>query len=493
MLRRLSMLPLLITLLIGTVAMGMAPVATTRAQGTSGDHVLRIEYNSYPETLDPPQINDSAQIAVGALAFEGLTRIDAELQTVPGAAESWDFSPDGLTLTFHLREDLVYSDGSPLTAERFRFPIERVCDPRTASPWAPTFFDIAGCEAFFTSLDPEGDDTEATPADATENTVWTVARANLGVRALDERTLELRLVRPAAYMPTALSLFVFWPVKQELIDAGGADWWRDPANLVSNGPFRIESLGNDTDVPSQMVFAANDRYWGGRPKVDRIEYIMANEDRTATQRLEAYRQGEIDMVWLAYEAFPLVEADPELARDLLFAPRAATFHLAFTLTREPFQDPKVREAFAYGFDPQKARQALADSSYGGPERLPEITWYYWGDGAEGIASRQGGEWLAAQYRAVLGIEIRLVEVTDDEWSALHENSETRPQFGEWAWFQDYPDPQNWLSTYWTCDATVNGIEGGYCNPELDALLAWADAELDPETRLALYEEAGHLL
>ena len=529
MLRRLSMLPLLIMLLIGTVAMGMAPVATTRAQGTSGDHVLRIEYNSYPDTLDPPQINDSAQIAVGALAFEGLTRIDAELQTVPGAAESWDFSPDGLTLTFQLREDLVYSDGSPLTAERFRFPIERVCDPRTASPWAPTFFDIAGCEAFFTSPDLEGDDTEATPADATENTVWTVARANLGVRALDERTLELRLVRPAAYMPTALSLFVFWPVKQELIDAGGADWWRDPANLVSNGPFRIESLGNDTDVPSQMVFAANDRYWGGRPKLDRIEYVMANEDRTATQRLEAYRQGEIDMVWLAYEAFPLVEADPELARDLLFAPRAATFHLAFTLTREPFQDPKVREAFAYGFDreafcrviqysictpalswippgvpghietdafafdPQKARQALADSSYGGPERLPEITWYYWGDGAEGIASREGGEWLAAQYRAVLGIEIRLVEVTDDEWTALHENPETRPQFGEWAWFQDYPDPQNWLSTYWTCDATVNGIEGGYCNPELDALLAQADAELDPETRLALYEEAGHLL
>jgi len=213
----------------------------------------------------------------------------------------------------------------------------------------------------------------------------------------------------------------------------------------------------------------------------------------------------------------------------LFAPRAATFHLAFTLTREPFQDPKVREAFAYGFDreafcrviqysictpalswippdvpghietdtfafdPQKARQALADSSYGGPERLPEITWYHWGDGAEGIASRQGGEWLATQYRAVLGIEIRLVEVTDDEWTALHENPETRPQFGEWAWFQDYPDPQNWLSTYWMCDATVNGIEGGYCNPELDALLARADAELDPETRLALYEEAGHLL
>jgi oligopeptide transport system substrate-binding protein len=221
--RRLFMVPLLMALLLATVAMGLAPVATTWAQAASGDHVLRIEFNSYPETLDPPQINESAPIAIGALAFEGLTRIDAESQTVPGAAASWDFSPDGLTLAFHLHEGLVYSDGSPLTAERFRYPIERACDPRTASPWAPTFFDIAGCEAFFTSLESGSGDAEATPAEATDDAVWAAARANLGVRALDDRTLEIRLVKPVAYMPTALSLFVLWPVKQELIEAGGPD------------------------------------------------------------------------------------------------------------------------------------------------------------------------------------------------------------------------------------------------------------------------------
>jgi oligopeptide transport system substrate-binding protein len=156
--------------------------------------------------------------------------------------------------------------------------------------------------------------------------------------------------------------------------------------------------------------------------------------------------------------------------------------------------PGFFETDAYAYDPVKARLALASSSYGGPEGLPEIIWHYSSEpGQKGLTSRVGAEWLAAQYRAVLGVELTLVPLSPDEWSPLIDNPATRPQILDWGWFQDYPDPQDWLSVYWTCNSTVYASLAGYCNPEFDALVARADAEPDPEDRLALYEEAGRLL
>jgi oligopeptide transport system substrate-binding protein len=506
--------PVLVALLLGSLVQGAA--RSSAAQDTTADHVLRIEYNSYPDTLDPQLMYDINQDMVAGLYFEGLTRIDEELATAPAAAESWQFSPDGTTITFILREGLTYSDGSPLTAERFRYAIERTCDPRLASGNASFLFVVAGCEAFFTSLE-DGDDAAT----------YETARSALGVRAVDERTLEIDLASPAAYFPSLASMSMFFPAKRELIEAGGAEWWRDPANLIGNGPFQVTDLGNDTDTPSKMTFVANEHYWGGRPKLDRIEYVMYNALRTPEERFDSYLAGEIDMVWMNYEASAAVEADPVLSRHVLRYPRGATIHLPFNIEKEPFTDRKVREAFAYGFDreafcreiehdfcrptwswippgvpgaiggeafafdPERARQALADSSYGGPAGLPEIVWYYSADpGAEGLGSRPGAEWLAAQYRAVLGVEITLVPVKDDEWDALLADPETSPQWDTYGWFQSYPDPQYWLSLYWTC-AAENPYS--YCNPELDALLARADAELDPERRIALYEDAERLL
>ena len=433
---RLTPVPLFLALLLSPLVLTWLPA--TAAQDASGERVLRIEKSGYPDTLDPQLAYDTSQDMIIGLGFEGLTRIDDELNTVPAAAESWEFSPDGLILTFHLRDGLTYSDGTPLTAERFRYAIARTCDPQLDSFNSSLLFVIAGCEAFFTSLDAIEDGEAGTPgaADATAADAYETARANVGVRAVDDQTLELRLSRPAVYVPALASMAMFFPAKQELIEGGGEEWWRDSANLVGNGPFVIAELGNDTDRPSRMVFTANEHYWAGRPTLDRIEYVMANVDQTAEERLDAYRRGEVDMVWLGYDALAAVEADPELARDLVQLPRAATIHLALNVHKEPFTDPKVREAFAFGFDragfcrqiqhdfceptlswiapgtpgyvptdayafdPQKAREALAASTYGGPETLPQVTWYYSADaGAEGLGSQMGAEWLAAQYRA----------------------------------------------------------------------------------------------
>ena len=172
----------------------------TPAATTAQAHVLRIGRVGLPPTFDP-QRNDWSFV-VPSLAYEGLTKLDEDLNVVPAAAESWEFSDDGLTVTFHLRDGLTYNDGSPLTAERFRYAVERACDPSTAAPYVNFVFVIAGCEAFATSL-PASEGEEGTPVatpGADELAAYEAARANLGVRAPDDRTLEDR-PRPSSRVP----------------------------------------------------------------------------------------------------------------------------------------------------------------------------------------------------------------------------------------------------------------------------------------------------
>jgi oligopeptide transport system substrate-binding protein len=218
---------------------------------------------------------------------------------------------------------------------------------------------------------------------------------------------------------------------------------------------------------------------------------------------------------------PSLEADPELSRDLVALPIAGTVYFQFNLTREPFQDPKMREAFsyafdreaycrqryglctptlsmippgvtgsietnAYAFDPEKARQALAESSYGGPEHVPEITWYY-EKGSD--ADLLNAQWYYEQFRQVLGIELTLVPIDGEAWDALYGDPATLPQF-HWSVWWAGADLRSWF-VIWRCTSTFGGE--GYCNPALDTLLDRADAELDPETSIALYEEAGRML
>jgi oligopeptide transport system substrate-binding protein len=506
---------LLLALLLPSVA------SVSAAQETTGNKVLRVRMPFWPDTLDPQKTSYIQEIAVSALDYEGLTRLNENLETVPAAAESWEFNDDGTVLTFHLREGLVYNDGSPLTAENFRFAIERACDPNTAAVYAGILFDIVGCEAFYTSLTaPEASAGDATPG-ATEvgtDAAYETAKAGLGVQVLDDRTLEVHLTHPAPYFPTIATTWVFYPVKPESLEAGEG-WAQDPARRIGNGPYHMTSFAGD----QQIGFAANEHYWAGRPKLDGIDYVYIEDPQVA---LEAYRVGDLDITQLAPTEIPEVENDPALSREMVKTPLAFTMNLSFDLKQEPFQDQKVREAFAYGFDretycaevrsgdcvpafswipsgvpgyietdafafdPEKARQALAESSYGGAENLPEIKYFYSSDDP---AEAERAEWLAGNYREVLGIELTLEPVDSTTLAAMTKAPESFPQSTLLGWGQDYPDPQNWLSIYWTCNSTINAGLIGYCNEEFDALIHQADEELDPDRRIALYEEAGRLL
>jgi oligopeptide transport system substrate-binding protein len=289
-------------------------------------------------------------------------------------------------------------------------------------------------------------------------------------------------------------------------------------------PDRKRSFQITQYEEEQLIgFTANENYWGGRPLLDGIEYVYQGESAVA---IEAFRAGDLDMVVVDPSLLPSIQGDPELADQLVSYPVASTYTLAMNLQQEPFNDKKVREAFAYAFDretycsairsgdctptlswipegipgsietdayafdPDAAVQALSESSYGGPEALPEIQLYYNSDDSANTAR---AEWVAGQYQQILGVTITLVPTEGTALTELRKDPSTHPQLLlPGGWIQDYPDPQNWLSVYWKCDATF-AQRFGYCNPELDEILNQADTEADPARRQELYEQASELL
>jgi oligopeptide transport system substrate-binding protein len=503
---------LLVTLLV--VLLPLLAVSGGVAAQSDDAKVLRVHQRNFPSVLDPHQLGFVDDIAVVGLIYEGLTRLDARMDVVPGAAESWEFSDDGLTLTFHLHEGLTYADGSPLTAERFRDAALRTCAPLTAGLYQAILFNVVGCQAYATSLEPAtGGTPVASPVSEEELT------ESFGVTAPDDRTLVVELLEPAPYFPAIASMQVFFPAKLELIEAGGEGWWLDPANHVGNGPFVMDEVDED----QQITFTANEAYWAGRPALDGIEYRYIQDNAVA---LQAYQQGDVDVMWVDPSQIEAIEQDPTLAERFVQFAGTSTLSLNFNLREEPFDDKKVREAFAYGFDREtwcteiynggclpttewipegvmgavdddtyafdadKARQALAESSYGGPDGLPEITYTYVSDDP---AETTRAEWIAGHYRDVLGVELELEGLDFATWVSLFSSPTDFPQLTPAGWVQDYPDAQNWLSIIWTCEATNLAVNVGYCNEEFEGLVAQADAELEPDARAALYEEAHRVL
>jgi oligopeptide transport system substrate-binding protein len=494
----------------------MAPIATlsTLAQDSAEPKVLRVHHPTYPDDFDPQKSSFSNEIDILVLAYEGLTKLDQNQQTVPAAAESWEFNEDATQITFHLRSGLKWSDGEPLTADHFRYAIERTCDPNTAGEYQSLLFEIVGCAEFASLV---GDDPE-NPAEFTDEE-YEAARTALGVTAVDDVTLQINLNVTAPYYATVASTWPFFPVRQDIAESDPDNWWKDPANHIGNGPFTIVEVEED----QLIAFEANENYWQGRPAMDRIEYVYIDDAAVA---LEAYRAGDLEIVQLEPPQIPEVQADPEIADEYLAYPTASTYNLSFNLTQEPFTDKKVREAFSYafdretycaeirsgdctptlswvpadvpgsiqtelfGFDPEAAVQAMAESSYGGPEGLPEITMYFNSDLS---GNQERAEWVAGQFRDILGVEIELSPTDGTTLVDLRKNPETYPQMllvG--SWIQDYPDPQNWLSVYWKCDATF-AQRFAYCNPEFDALVEQGDSTVDPDERLTYYQQAGEIL
>lgn len=319
-------------------------------EGAGGD-VLRVHQSPWPDSLAPQKIAFINAIAVTQMNYEGLTRFDAELQTVPAAAERWEYNDDASSITFHLRPDLTYSDGSPLTAQDFADAVRRTLDPRDPGDYQTSLRMIEGADAVMGAAIPT--DTEKLPAlfDA------------LGVEVPDERTITFDFVQPTPYFHTLAGIWVMFPTKQALIDAGGEAWYEDPANHVGNGPWQITTIDRANNL---IEFEPNARYWAGPPKLDGVQFRYVDDAAVA---LQAYKRGELDIIHPDADDVPTLQADATLGSELHMDPGSCTFVVFLNHDRPPFDEKGVREAFAYAFDRDSYNRDAYKDTY-----VSTLTW-----------------------------------------------------------------------------------------------------------------------
>ncbi|MCL2125315.1 MAG: peptide ABC transporter substrate-binding protein [Oscillospiraceae bacterium] len=294
---------------------------------------LTIQLGPDPETLDPALNSavDGANYII--FLYEGLVNKDENMQIVPGQAERWEVSSDGLTYTFHLRSGLKWSDGSPLTAGDFVYSWQRVCDPMTAAPYADTV--LAMVKGF-------------------DEVVETEDPTMLAVSAPDDLTFVVELTWDCPYFLGLCAFPTLFPVQSGTVEANGEAWATSAATYISNGPFMMTEFV----LSSHILLVRNPNYYdAGRVKLDSIKCLLIENDAAT---LTAYRSGAAQMV----KSIPAGEMDSlKNDPDFRLSPIQGTYYLDLNCQREPFTDWRVRMALSLAIDRLYVASTLMQGTY----------------------------------------------------------------------------------------------------------------------------------
>lgn len=465
-----------------------------------------------PPTLDPNLASDSASIQVLTSVQRPLLWFTPELEltTEGGLAESYEISEDAQTLTFTLKEGIAFSNGDPITAEDFVYSWKRTLDPRTAAPYSYVLADVVGAGDVLgmAGADPAPSDREIEEAlDA------------VGLEALDDRTFEVSLSRPASYFLYVTTIWVTVPIQQTWVEIG--EDFTEAENYVASGPFMLESWSHDEEI----VLVPNPEWYGTAPMLEQIRITMgADPDGVYRQ----YQNDEVHIAAVPGANAEQVRNDEDLNAQAITGDVLCTYYLGFDMNPEdgdesPVENQALRHAISQAVDTQglidTVRQGIgrpADSFI--PVGMPGHEDYGFGleydveaaqanlataldelglsDASEinltlGVNADAGHEpimeFIQANLQDTLGINI---EIEAQEWSVYLQTLDENPQdMYRLGWCTDYPHPNNWLYDVWSCDTA----RGGYCNEEMDELLAEAQITPELEDQLPLYEQAQQML
>ncbi|WP_033164419.1 peptide ABC transporter substrate-binding protein [Clostridium sp. KNHs205] len=456
-----------------------------------------------PETLDPA-LNSAVDGGNMLLfAFDTLLAIDKDNKVIPGAAESYEVSPDGLTWTFKLRAGLKWSDGSPLTANDFVYSWKRVADPATAAPYGETVLGMVKGYA-----EAAGGDIDA-----------------LAVSAPDDTTFKVELSNPCAYFDKLAAFGVLSPVNKATIEANGDAWATKPETYISNGPFYITEW-----VPSSYIlFTKNPNYWDAASiKLDSIKLLLI-EDPNASYG--AYQSSEAMMIKDVPTAeIPSLQGNPEFHID----PNLGTYYIDLNNTLDQFSDPKVRQALSLAIDRKYVANTLMQGTYTPATNFigtGVVDWdgSYFMDNANGGApyiniedhagnlakakelmkeagypdgkgfpvinyslNDTGYHKVVAQYLQQAWKELGVtVNVNVVEWASFTPMRRAGDyEASRDGWVFDYNDPSNMLDLMVSTNGNNNAK---YNNPAYDELMKKAAAETDPKTRSGYLHEAEDLV
>ena len=482
------------------IAIGFAAALAAGCGGEPADFTYVC--GAEPETLDPALMTGALEHRIATAIFEGLTTQHPEtLEPLPGMAESWTVSPDKLTYTFTLRPNARWTDGSPVRAADFVWSWQRVLEPATASEYAYQLYYIKGAKAYFEAGQAHLKDPKTPAPDF----------GAVGISAVDERTLVVTLENPTPYFLGLTAFMTYLPVNAACVEAHGSGWTR-PANIVSNGPYRLTSWRfND-----RIRLTKNPDYWNaGQVQSETID-ILPIEDVTAAYA--AYEEGKVDFITTVPLKLvpPLIESG---RTDFHVSPFLATYFYRFNCTRKPFDDVRVRRAFAMAidkkeitehvtrggqvptnaycpaglpgytppegiaFDPEAARRLLR-SAYPDPATFPPVKLLYnTSENHKGIAVV-----VQAQLKKNLGVKVELV---NQEWKVyLHTVNELDYDIARGGWIGDYVDPNTFLDMFVTGGGNNRT---GWSSADYDRLIDEARREPDAAARLALLRRAEAIL
>jgi oligopeptide transport system substrate-binding protein len=449
-----------------------------------------------PEYIDPGKCADAPGGMLIMNVFAGLTQPHPQtLQPMPDIAYGWDISQDGLIYTFYLR-DVVWSDGVALTARDFEYAWKRVLARETSARYAMFLYPLKNGEAFNQGKVPDSD---------------------VGVRAVDDHTLEVTLDSPLPYFLALTSFYTLMPVPRHVIERlerGGQnpELWTRVENIVSNGPFRLA----EWRFRQHMILEKNPRYWDAdHVRLQRARLLMVESVNTG---LNLYEAGEIDHIGQATLPAEFLDYLSQRA-DFIRGPALATYFYWINTKRKPLDDVRVRQALSLAvdrdslvkyvtrggqlasadlvpdgvggyaglasprFDAKRARALLAEAGYGPERPLPMITLRY----NTHEQHKQIAEAVQQMWKKHLQID---VQIENQEWKVyLKALQATDFQLARMGWIGDYADPNTFLELL----ITDNGNNhSNWSNPEYDALLQRANRTQDGAQRFAMLRQAEAL-
>jgi oligopeptide transport system substrate-binding protein len=455
---------------------------------------LHIANSGEPDTLDPHHIEGVWENRIIGDVLMGLTTEAADASVIPGAAESWEVSDDGTVYTFKLR-DHTWSDGTPVTADDFVFALRRILDPAEAAEYASLLYTIKNAKPLNEGA-LEGMD-------------------QLGVRALDPKTLEITLESPTPYFLEQLTHYTAFPIPKHKVEELGDDWIK-PGNIVGNGAYTAVEWLPNTHVKLEKNAAFYD---ADNVSIDIVYFYPAEERNAATKR---FRAGEIDVQYdFASEQIDWLEEN--MPDETRIAPWLGVYYYVINLRNAPFDDAAVRQALAMAID----REAITDKvlrtgelpaysfvppgtgSYGEPayvewkdlpqeERVAQAKELLAGAGFgpdsplklqlrynTSETHKKVAVAVAAMWKQFLGVETELFNAeVKVHYSDIQEGNFEVARAG---WIADYNDPQNFLYLMDSSTGVLN--YGGYANAEFDRLMAEASATADLDARADLLRQA----
>ncbi|MCK3778866.1 peptide ABC transporter substrate-binding protein [Ensifer sesbaniae] len=478
--------------LIGSLLIGASPALAEAVlhRGNAGE----------PQTLDQAHTSINIEAFILKDLYEGLTVYDAAGKIIPGVAETWELSDDGTVYTFKLRADAKWSDGSPVTAEDFVFSFRRVEDPKTAAGYANILFPIKNAEKV---------NKGELPTD------------QLGVKAVDEKTVEITLERPTPFFLELLAHQTALPVSKASVEKNGNDFVK-PGVMVSNGAFTLTAhVPNDS-----LTVVKNANYWdAANVKLDKVIFYPIDDQAASVRRFEAK---EMDLVY-NFSADQIDRLRKSYDDQVHVSPSLATYYYAFDTRQAPYNDVRVRQALSMAVD----RDFLAKEIYAGSQ-LPAYSMVPPGIESYGEPSKaefasmsqldredkaialmkeagygEGGKPLeielryntnpnhervatavADMWKNTFGAKVSLVNLdVSSHYAYLQEGGKFN--VARAGWQADYADAENFLALSVSSNKTFN--YGHFENAEFDSLMKKSYDEQDPAARSKLMHEAEALL